>query len=208
MPKLKYGITLFIAIAMTVLLTSCGTMSGSGAKSEPSGEAAPLKTVYLKNNIHTQVKADRSGKNVYRASYANYTDPGAGHEIIPVNTPVTITTSGGFRGKQILITTKDGKEINFEFNSRNMQMEPEDYFDLITSPTPVSTKGLSGIDQKGIREGKAYKGMSKDGVRMALGYPAVHRTPSLDGDTWTYWRNRFTNLVVEFKNGKVARIRQ
>ena len=28
--------------------------------------------------------------------------------------------------------------------------------------------------------------MSKDGVRIALGYPAVNRTPSLNSSTWVY----------------------
>jgi len=50
--------------------------------------------------------------------------------------------------------------------------------------------------------------MTKEGVRIALGYPAVHKTPSLDGNSWTYWKNRFATTVVEFGNdGKVISIR-
>lgn len=208
MPKLKHGILLFVAVAMAALLAACSTTSGPSASSDSASDSAPaLKTVYLKSNVHAQARPDRSGKDVYRASYANYIDPGQGHVVIPVNTPVTLATAGSFRGKEILITTKDGKEIHFEFNTRNMRMDPEDYFSLITSPTPVSLNGLSGVDQKGIRDGMAYKGMSKDGVRMALGYPAVHRTPSLNDDTWTYWRNRFVMRTVQFKGGKVVQIK-
>ena len=54
------------------------------------------------------------------------------------------------------------------------------------------------IDQKGVQDGKAFIGMSKEGVRMALGYPAPHRTPSLDSSTWIYWRNRWKTRAVEF----------
>jgi len=46
--------------------------------------------------------------------------------------------------------------------------------------------------------------MTKNGVRAALGYPATHRTPSLENQTWIYWKNRFQNYYVRFdKNGKV-----
>ena len=35
---------------------------------------------------------------------------------------------------------------------------------------------------------------------MALGYPATHRTPSLDSNTWVYWTNRFTTFEVNFND--------
>jgi hypothetical protein len=188
------------------LVSVFGCVKSSDVKDQPA--QGLTETVYLKNNIHVQQQTSRRGEAVYRASYANYTDPGAGHLIIPVNTPVTITTAGSIRGKGIVITTQDGKVIHFEFNSKNMGMQPEEYFSFITSPgiTPISH--LSSIDRKGIADGKAYDGMTKEGVRIALGYPAVHKTPSLDSNSWTYWKNRFTTTVVEFGNdGKVVSIR-
>jgi hypothetical protein len=67
--------------------------------------------------------------------------------------------------------------------------------------------GLSDIDRKGIEAGRAQKGMTRKGVRMALGYPAPHRTPSLEGRVWTYWKNRFDTKAVEFdETGHVAKI--
>jgi hypothetical protein len=51
--------------------------------------------------------------------------------------------------------------------------------------------------------------MSRKGVMVALGYPAAHRTPSLDSNSWTYWTNRFKTIVVEFDaKGLVAEVRQ
>jgi hypothetical protein len=35
---------------------------------------------------------------------------------------------------------------------------------------------------------------------MALGYQASHRIPSLENNTWVYWRNRWNTRVVEFGN--------
>ena len=89
-----------------------------------------------------------------------------------------------------------------------MNIPMADYIDIISSPQKVSLKGLSKLDQKGINDGKVYKGMSKKGVQIAFGYPATHRTPSLEDNNWTYWRNRFNTTVITFDDkGKVVDIR-
>ncbi len=201
---------LIVSLFIFFLVGGCSTVPSEGDKPmEASDTPSSLPTVYLKNNIHVQKQISRRGETIYRASYANYTDPGAGHIIIPVNTPVTIEKSRGIRGRKILITTQpDGKQIHFEFNQRNMAMTIVQYFTLITSPAKVSLSGLSSKDRQGIEEGKAYVGMTKDGVRIALGYPAAHRTASLGSNTWIYWRNRYATRAVDFnENGKVIRIR-
>jgi len=164
----------------------------------PTLFAADVK--YLKNNIHTQEHRVEE----YRASYANWTNPGKGHVIIPVNTPVTI---GGFR-RGFSLTTQDSKKtILFEYDESKMRMTEDQYIDLITSPQPISISSLSEVDQKGIKDGKAYVGMTRDGIRIALGYPAAHQTASLKENTWVYWTNRFKSFKIEFdENGKVTRI--
>ena len=164
-----------------------------------------LESVYLKNNIHYQSK----NNGTHWASYANYTDPGSGHNIIPVNTKISITSKRTFKGVGILITIlEDGKQIHMEYNRRNMKMPMDDYMKAIASPEKTPLNQMSQIDQKGIKEGKAHIGMSKDGVRIALGFPAQHKTPSLESNTWIYWRNRFKTTAVEFDgNGKVSSIR-
>lgn len=49
--------------------------------------------------------------------------------------------------------------------------------------------------------------MSKDAVLVAIGYPPITRTPTLESDDWTYWSNRFNTFIVYFENGKVSRIK-
>jgi hypothetical protein len=155
---------------------------------------------YLKNNIHTQVHRVEE----YRASYANWTDPGKNHIIIPVNTPVTI---GNFRRGFTLITQDSLKTIYFEYDESRMRMNEDQYIGLITSSQPVKIDDLSEVDRKGIKDGKVYEGMTKDGVRIALGYPAAHQTPSLNENTWVYWTNRFKSFKIEFDaSGKVTKV--
>jgi hypothetical protein len=202
----KVMVQLACALSLFVVF-GCATDSGIEGESIPDSPDT-VNVVYLKNNIHVQEQFSRSGKAVYRASYANYIDPGVGHIIIPVNTPVVLKDPGRRRGKEILITTQtDGKDIHFAFNSTHMGMQSDEYVKLITSSNKISLDGLSPIDHKGIAEGKPYVGMTKEGIRVALGYPAVHRTPSLEVSMWVYWTNRFRTIQIEFDpDGNVKQI--
>lgn len=156
--------------------------------------------VYLKVNIHYQ----NNGKDC-KASYANYTNPGAGHVILGVNTPVQIKKWGG-KGF-IIVDTITNTEIFFEYHEARMQMSMEEYLSRITSGSPVNLDTLSDTDKKGIKDGIATAGMTKNGVMMALGYPATHKTPSPDSNRWIYWSNRFKTLAVNFdENGIVTNI--
>jgi hypothetical protein len=65
-------------------------------------------------------------------------------------------------------------------------------------------RGLSELDQDGIRKGTASAGMSKQGVIYALGYPPRHVTPDLDVPHWTYWTNRFDRMTVTFDEAGIV----
>ena len=195
----KTFVTIAAFLTFIFILADCG-----GSPDTPPAASGPTNTVYLKNNIHAHEKPGRGGV-VYWASYANYIGREAGHFIVPVNTPVAI---GQWRRGFTVTDISTGRVIYFEFNSRHMRMGVDEYLQLITSPTKVSLSGLSKKDLKGIRDGMAYKYMSKKGVRMALGYPAVHQTPSLKDLSWTYWKNSRVMIVVDFfGDGAVRRIR-
>ena len=81
------------------------------------------------------------------------------------------------------------------------------YINLITSKEKVLMSKFSNIDKKGIKRGKAYKGMTKNGVLAALGYPARHKTPSLKNKFWVYWQNKWLTRIIKFNNdGKVISV--
>ena len=165
-----------------------------------SGIETKNNSLYTRYNLHY---ITQKGNNV--ASYANLTDY-PGHNVLPYNTKVEVKPwKRGYR-----ITAVDaGIVILFDYKSQNMDgMRGSDYLDLILSPEPVSYTGLATEDEQGIQQGKALVGMTKQGVMIALGYPAKHRTPSLDENTWAYWKGRLGNpRLVQFDgNGKVVSI--
>jgi hypothetical protein len=186
--KTIIGFILFVSLI--VALAGCGGSIYGGDKAPPR---------FLMNNIHAQQQ-----KEELRASYANWTNPGQRHVVIPVNTPVKVMT---VRRDLTFITQDTNQTIYFEFDEGNMGMTNEQYITLITSTQPVNLDSLSAIDRKGISEGKAYTGMTKEGVRIALGYPAIHKTPSLNNNTWYYWTNRWKPFAIEFgKTGTVSKV--
>lgn len=69
-------------------------------------------------------------------------------------------------------------------------------------------KGMSGVDQKGIRKGIPYVGMTREGIVYAMGRPPIHVNPKLNSNTFMYWLNRFKRQAIDFDdNGLVEEIR-
>lgn len=160
---------------------------------------ADAKELYLKNNVHAQQRSRH-----IKASYANWTAPGHGHMIIPVNTPIML---GNWRGGFYFITKDSGRKVFFEVNTRNLRISVQEYLPFVTSSTKTPLDHLSELDRKGIRQGQALMGMTKEGVRIAMGFPAPHRTLSLDVDQWFYWTNRWISKEIRFNaDGKVIYI--
>ena len=157
---------------------------------------------YNNYNIHVQSKDGVKGN----ASYANYTNPGEGHVVIPPGTELTITDKSR---KSFTFTYDTGqKTVKYEFHQPRMAMSLDEYLDKITSKQPPSLDGLSKLDRQGVAAGRALVGMSREGVMTALGYPATHKTPTLEASTWVFWKNRFGTLAVDFDDaGKVKEVR-
>ena len=93
------------------------------------------KVLFLHNNIHVQ-----GGPRDSKASYANWTEPGAGHYIIPINTPVEF---GKYRRGLTIESMTDERKIYFEYNAGNMRMGADQYIDLIASLQKADLNDLS-----------------------------------------------------------------
>ncbi len=188
--------TLVLLGVALVFLSSC--RSTGSTRQVAAAQASEIR--YAKYNIHAQ-----ESRRDIKASYVGHVDPGAGHIIIPAGSRLEFPGARQRYRNGFWFTVADtGQRVFFEFHTGRMGMSEPEYIDLITSSSPVSLAQFSGVDRKGIDAGDVYIGMTKEGVLTALGYPPSHRTPSLDSNTWIYWRNRFMTMSVEFDaNGKV-----
>jgi hypothetical protein len=197
MEQKAYAIRLLTSVFLVLATLGFGSVADSAQNYEGV-------SVYTRYNIHVQKLVTNRGTKV-QASYANYTDPGPVHVIIPAGSLIRIEKVS--RKRIEFVWPDQNLEVQFEYHQPRMGMDPSTYLDKITSPTPVSYAKLSKLDRKGIAEGKAFVGMTRQGIMAALGYPAAHRTPSLEASTYVYWTNRFGTLAVEFDDkGYVKRV--
>ena len=181
----KIFVGLFL-VSLVFAMASCG---GKVKVQETSG--------YSCYNLHYV-----SEKGVTKGSYLNLTN-WPGHGFVPYNTKVRVIPMS--KGKMFELTTDKGFSIRWAYDPSLMGMSADNYVKLIISPTPVSYEGLSDIDRQGIEAGKALTGMSKQGVKIALGYPAKHMTPSLESNKWVYWTSAHDPIAVNFdQSGKVV----
>ncbi len=155
---------------------------------------------YLKSNVH----AFQNNKDI-KASYAIYTDPGVGHFVVPVNTKVQMKK---WR-KGFVLVLEDGRNIYFEVHPKRVGMDGPTYYNtILTSDTEVDLSKFSAADRKGITDGKVSVGMTREGVRIAFGFPPPHANPDINAENWIFWRNRFGRTQITFNGAdKVSAIK-
>ena len=120
--------------------------------------------------------------------------------ILPAGTEVKIVDS---KRKKIRFTIDSGTVFTLEHVRKHNPITLQALRNrTFSTANPIAQGGkfhkFTKKEQENIRAGTISTGMSKDAVIMAYGSPPEHKTPSLDGDTWTYWVNRFRRVVVRF----------
>ena len=65
---------------------------------------------------------------------------------------------------------------------------------------------LTEKERQYILIGRVLSGMSKKGVILALGYPPVHRTSSLNNPIWRYWNSILGTFTVQFLDDKTIEL--
>lgn len=124
--------------------------------------------------------------------------------LLPVNTAVTLVS---VEGKHITVKLVDAnQELLIENVEKHTNEDVYTAFDKLFSKQKINLSKFTKKEQKQIGLGKATKGMSKKAVLVAIGYPPITKTPSLELKQWRYWSSRFNTFLVHFSKGKVVRI--
>ena len=188
--KRNYFLVL-ISLSLLLIVFGCKT-SEPQQKLGPKRATLKVENLYTKYNIHVM----NNGRDI-KAHYTNWIGPFSGHSIVPLNTKVILKEwSKGF----VLQRADTGRNIYFSYNKQHMRMPVIQYINLITSNKKDSLSQFESLDRKGIRNGKAYLGMTKKGILVALGYPAIHKTPSLKNKYWIYWQNKWLTSTIKFNS--------
>ena len=162
------------------------------------------------STMQNELKKTRSG-DVFYTRFNFYYEKGTHNttnylrgKFLPVNTPVTFIR---YSGNSIYIRLPNDEKICLYnvpiYSGENLN----GIFKRTLSTSKTILSEFTQEEQKAIKTGEVRTGMSKQAVIVSIGYPPKHKTPSLESDSWRYWRHRYNTIVVEFDNDTVVRIR-
>ena len=119
----------------------------------------------------------------------------SGKRIVPLGTPLKFTGYGRYRvyveidGKRQAIGNDYSRDLkNEQFAARYiLPANPKDK--LAAAPARI---------RKAVEQAMVAKGMTREQVLMAVGYPVSSENPSLEARQWKYWLWSFSPFTVSF----------
>ena len=132
-------------------------------------------------------------------SDSNYAE--GGKQIIPVGTPAKVTGTG----RQRVHVEIDGKKqaIGNDY-SRDLSLEVFAKRYVVTEDPKTKIAGFAPKVRDAIKSARVTKGMTREQVLMAVGYPMSSENPHLDSKVWRFWLSSFAEFQVLFgDDGKV-----
>lgn len=166
-----------LAAAVALALAGCETMPG-----QPVGAAATPSQLsgYTCCNLHYE--------NDW-ISDANW----SAMPMIPAGASIKINDYGRYRvnveidGRKMRLGLDYGRQEPLQAWARKLVVQDDPRQKIAAWPAPV---------RDAVRAGKVAIGMSKEQVIVAIGYPPMHQTPSLESPQWKYWHTGFGSYLV------------
>jgi outer membrane protein assembly factor BamE (lipoprotein component of BamABCDE complex) len=181
-------------------LTIASILAVTACSSTPKLLLADGQTSLLQaNKVYTQTNLHPDDQR-HRLYSINYQQAG----FIPRCTEVDLLDVSSKK----LIFSAEGKKYQYLYHkaSGSFDANIQKYFGPACKKSEL--RKLNAIDKEGVEAGKVFKGMTRDGVILAIGYPPQHKTPSTDAKIWKYWSSRFNTFDVIFdEKGKVKYIK-
>jgi hypothetical protein len=127
---------------------------------------------------------------------------GDGVRVVPFGSPLTVTG----QGKRKLKLLVDGKRHVLENHYSRDLSEAEFRARYVVAEDPrIAAAGFPEKIRAAIAKGQVTPGMTREQVRMSLGWPVSSENPDLDADVWRFWLGSFDEIQVEFgADGRVV----
>ncbi len=126
--------------------------------------------------------------------------------MLPVNTQVRLEEIN--EDEILLQILPDMTKLQVENVAKHTGDNTVRAFMKLFNKNRVNLSRFSRLEQEGIAVGRVVKGMGKQAVITAIGYPPVTQTSSTQMPRWTYWSSRFNRFVVEFQGDRVSFIQE
>ncbi len=125
-------------------------------------------------------------------------------KLLAAGTPVQVTGFGRYRLKLLV----DGRKVEFG-NDYSRAVPMDEYarrYILLQDPRPLLEQYPPKV-REAIAGARVMRGMTREQVLMALGYPPAHYTPDLEAPLWKYWADSRSEFQVFWgPDGRVDQI--
>lgn len=135
-------------------------------------------------------------------SDSNYAE--SGKRVLPAGTPVQVTGFGRYRVNLMIDGKKQSIGNDYSRDLDNAAFAKR--YVTVTDPKAAIASAPAKV-RGAIESARITKGMTRDQVLMALGYPISSENPNLDSNLWRFWRSSFAEFQVHFDGaGKVESV--
>jgi len=127
-----------------------------------------------------------------------------GKRVLPLGTPAKVTGYGRYR---VLVDIGGSHQAIGNDYSRDMELGSFAQRYIVTQDPKQKLAGYSAAHREAITSARIMRGMTREQVVMAVGYPVSSENPMLESNIWRFWRDSFNEFQVHFDDqGRVKEI--
>lgn len=179
---------------MVALLAACAGGPG-GPQPEGTAPARAARTTYLQSG-YACCNLRYDGDQIKDSNLGQL-------PFIAAGTPVRVKTIDDY----VAQVDVDGRPMRMVLENRGAETLQQWLARIVVGEDPRSKlAAFPPAVRDAIRAGKLAKGMTREQVIMAVGYPQTSDKLPLDGPHWRYWWSGFSPYYVYWSRDKVSRI--
>lgn len=123
---------------------------------------------------------------------------------MPLGSPAKVTGHGRYR---VLVDLAGSHQAIGNDYSRDLGLGTFAQRYIVTQDPKQKLAGYSAAHREAIISARLMRGMTREQVLMAVGYPVSSENPMLESNIWRFWRDSFNEFQVHFDDqGRVKEI--
>jgi hypothetical protein len=129
---------------------------------------------------------------------------GSGKQIVPAGTPIKVT---GYGRHRVLIEFDGKKQALGNDYSRDLKLEDFAKRYILATDPVARLETYPPKVREAIKVMRITRGMTREQVLMAVGYPITSYNPDIEAPLWRYWISRSGEYQVFWgDNGRVDKV--
>lgn len=181
------------AAVAAVVATTVASFGLTGTATPAGAQTAELGEGFLCCNLRSD------GRWI---SDSNYLE--AGKTLIPFGTPLRFAGFGRYR---VFVEIDGQRQAIGNDYSRSLTMDAFARRYIVKDDPRIAVAAAEPKIRRAIESARVTRGMNRDQVLVAIGYPIVSENPHLDAAVWKYWLWSFSPYQVHFDaEGRVSRV--